>query len=524
MSVNSSEPVASEVECDARWVEGVTSAVERVFLGQLRHEGTFNELHAVKRPWWRFWERRERPRAEPVGAWGWNTWCGVHALPYLVNYDIRQTIRNTVDVALSRPEPGTGLLPHAVLHEGGAFASRVEYRCYGGAHGEGYNLDNVLCWAKLAMEFFLATGDAEWFAPRFPVVARCLDAVLTQFLGKYNPALAWAGVEGDWTECTDWEGDNANVSVNLARALELAVECGRLLLDLDLAGGHADGVPSYLDYAATREELIRSFNAPVRDGGFWHEGGGGGGRVGWFVHGNDGKGGQVHGDRYFESTCNYFALLWGVATPEHERLVWNYCDAHRTPLELPLPVLTNHLPRTGARREPYGRTVTNGDVWVALGGHAAAARLQAGHLVEGTEMYRAIVDHEAREGTLHNCVYQDGSVNADWDPEIGNYGGLFAPLVLGVLGLRPRAAGLEFNLAPLVGATRLDVDVHFSGRRYHLRARWDPAWSPGRREASSGRAPLPPVRGDLSLGGESAAFDRPRFLLSRGGELALTQT
>ena len=47
-------------------------------------------------------------------------------------------------------------------------------------------------------------------------------------------------------------------------------------------------------------------------------------------------------------------------------------------MEVPYPVLTNYLPRTGARRTNYGKTVTNGDIWMVLGAHAAATRSQSG--------------------------------------------------------------------------------------------------------------------------------------------------
>ena len=70
-------------------------------------------------------------------------------------------------------------------------------------------------------------------------------------------------------------------------------------------------------------------------------------------------------------------------------------------MEVLYPVLTNYLPRTGAQRTNYGKTVTNGDIWMVLGAHAAATRLQSGFLKEGTEMFKIIVDYEREHGMLH---------------------------------------------------------------------------------------------------------------------------
>jgi hypothetical protein len=176
---------------------------------------------------------------------------------------------------------------------------------------------------------------------------------------------------------------------------------------------------------------------------------------------------------------------------------------HIGALEVPWPVLTNHEPRTGARRKDYGRTVTNGDVWMVLGAHAAAARLQDGYIEEGTEMYKAIVDYEAREGVLHNCIYPgNNTINDSWDPEIANYGALYAPLVFGVLGIVPRASGLEFNVAGLNGLERFDMTFFFDGINHQIAARWE-----------NGRLTSASIS---KAGAEIGTVSVPRFLLARG--------
>ncbi|NMC07583.1 MAG: hypothetical protein GYA24_20385, partial [Candidatus Lokiarchaeota archaeon] len=405
-------PDIFSISSNLPWLDGIPGRIQSVYLGKLFKNGVYNEIHCTyKRFLW--WKRLVS--SEHVGVWGWNSWCGIHAFPLLTGGELAGIYKATVDTGFDRTEPSTGLLPHAVLHKDGAFGSQTEYRCYGGQHGESYNLDNMLCWAKMAMEYFLIAGDKRWFTPaKLATIISTVNHVLDASRERFNPLLVEAGVEGDWTECTDWTLDNANVNVNLIETL-------RLLLESQVLLGEKG---TDRDYHGTRDALIAAFNAPVKDGGFWDS------AAGHYIHGNDGKGETVHGEAYFESTANYFALLWGIAPESIRRRIWDYIDAHRVPLELPWPVLTNLGPRTGARRKNYGRTVTNGDVWMVLGAHAAAARLQDGYIKEGTQMYKAIVDYEAREGVLHNCLYPASkSVNDSWDPEIANYGALYAPLV-----------------------------------------------------------------------------------------------
>lgn len=447
------------VSCTLPWLEGIPSRIRDVYLGPLFHHGTFNEVHVTyTRPLLGILGKRKVLERKHVGIWGWNSWCGLHVFPYITGPAIDAIYARTIEAGFARTEPGTGLLPHAVLHENGAFGSKIEFKCYGGQHGEAYNLDNMLCWAKMALERVLVTGDVRWLdGGRLGTITTTVDFVLDSCRGKFNPALVHAGIEGDWTECTDWDLDNANVNVNLLETLDLLVQA------TTLAG---TDVPR--DYTAERAAILEAFTADVGDGGFWHP------DAGHLVHGNDGKGEIVHGNAYFESTANYLALLHDVLLPSQARRVWEYLDAHRTPVELPYPVLTNHRPRTGARRKAYGNTVTNGDVWMVLGSHAAAARLRAGFVDEGTAMYKAIVDYESREGVLHNCIYPRGHrVNDSWDPEIGNYGALYAAFVLGVLGITPLARGLQFRVAGLAGMDHLATAIFFNGRRLDVSITWN---------------------------------------------------
>ncbi len=449
-------PDVFSISSNLPWLDGIPERIESVYLGKLLNNGVYNEVQCKYRYF--LWQKRLLSSVH-VGVWGWNSWCGIHAFPLLTGGDLAGIYKATVDVGFARTERSTGLLPHAVVHKDGMFGSQTEYMCYGGQHSEAYNLDNMLCWAKMAMEYFLETNDNNWFTPlKLATVVNTVNYMLDNLRGRFNPTLVEAGIEGDWTECTDWVLDNANVNVNLIEALRLLIECQALIGEKGAAK----------DYRAIREELITAFNAPVKDGGFWDP------TRGHYIHGNDGKGENVHGNKYFESTANYFALLWRVAPPEERKRIWEFVDAHRNPLEMPWPVLTNLEPRTGARRKEYGRTVTNGDVWMVLGAHAAAARLQDGYIKEGTEMYKTIVDYEAREGVLHNCLYPgNDSVNDSWDPEVANYGALYAPLVYGVLGIVPRAGGLEFNVAGLNGLEKLDMTFFFDGIEHGLRARWE---------------------------------------------------
>ncbi len=467
------------------WLDGLPRRIETVYLGKLLWNGVYNEVQCKYRYF--LWQKR-LVSSTHVGVWGWNSWCGIHTFPLLTGGDLAGIYKATVDVGFARTDQSTGLLPHAVIHKDGVFGSQTEFMCYGGQHSEAYNLDNMLCWAKMAMEYFLATNDKEWFTPaKLATIICTVNYMLDNLRARFNPTLVEAGIEGDWTECTDWTLDNANVNANLIDALRLLVECQALLGEKGTSR----------DYPAIREAMIAAFNAPVKDGGFWDP------DRGYYIHGNDGKGETIHGDAYFESTANYFAMLWRVAPPEVRERIWGHADAHRQPLEMPWPVLTNLGPRTGARRKDYGRTVTNGDVWMVLGAHAAAARLQDGYIKEGTEMYKAIVDYEAREGVLHNCLYPgSNTVNDSWDPEVANYGALFAPLVSGALGVVPGAKGLSFNVAGLDGLEKLDMTFFFDGREHLLRARWQ-----GRVLES-----VAIQSGETHIGETKG----PRFLLARG--------
>jgi hypothetical protein len=344
------------------------------------------------------------------------------------------------------------------VQRNGVFSSESTYKCYEGKHGESYNLDNILCWAKMAMEYFLITNDLTWFTPDiFSKITHTIDYILTHFCAKFNPTLIEAGIEGDWTECTNWELDNANVTVNMLNTLQLIIECQSLL----------GTVSTSFDYSNIYREMKDAFNLPLLQGGFWSP------ELGYLIHGNDGTGRIIHGDRYFESTVNYFALLWDLISGQNRSLLWQYLDKHHQKIEKPYPVLTNYLPRTGARRIPYGHTVTNGDIWMVLGAHATAARLQAGYQEIGTEMYQSIVNYELQHGTLHNCLYQNGTANNEWSPEIANYGALYAPFVLGVLGLRPLAHGLEFHIRPLAQLNRLRCNLFCFGIPVRFDIRWN---------------------------------------------------
>ena len=455
---------AFTIDSDVPWLGHIPGKIEEIFVGRLLDNGVYNEVHnKYKR---RLLRKDKLVETKHVGVWGWNSWCGVHTFPILTSGTLHDIYKATVDVGFSNTEEGTGLLPHAVLHENG-FASTPTFKCYGGAHGEAYNLDNIMCWAKMAMEYYLASGDTRWFEAKFGTIKATIDYILDNLRDKYNPKLIYTGVEGDWTECTDWEMDNANVNVNMVRTLELFTESAKLLGKHDVTN----------DYLSVRDELITHVNKPVEEGGFWSE------DLGYYIHGNNGDGTIVHGDRYFESTANYFALLWSIVPEDRLAVLWQSIDARHEPLEMPYPVLTNLHPRTGARRKNYGATVTNGDVWMVLGAHAAATRLQGGYRKIGTAMFKAIVKYEMREGVLHNCIYpKTGGVNKSWDPEIANYGALFAPITLGILGINYHSEGLEFNLVPLEGMQRLKVTLYFTGKTIKLDVKWD---STGQLQAGS---------------------------------------
>jgi hypothetical protein len=430
------------IESNLSWLNYLPERIQSVYWGKFYHFGVFNELY---NKYSRRFFRRKLLSTKPVGVWGWNTWCGVHVLPLLTRGTFSEALTRTIDVGFNRLEPGTGLLPHAIVHKNDIFGSEPTYRCYGGEHGEAYNLDNMMCWAKMAMEYFLVTNDSTWFThEKFKIICHTLDFILDSARNKFNPFLVFGGIEGDWTECTEWELDNSNINVNLLNALQL-------LIEVQKCTGYKSPKNDYsLEYAKIFGEFIK----PYSEGGFWD------GKQGYFIHGNDGKGDTIHGDKYFESTVNYFSLLWGIGNETQHQMINQYLDNKHSQIETPYPVLTNYLPRTGARRKNYGETVTNGDVWMVLGAHAAAARLLHGNSGVATEMYRTIVEYETKHGTLHNCIYQHGRVNDTWSPEIANYGALYAPLVLGILGLQLKGEGLEFHLHPLKDMNYLKIRIY----------------------------------------------------------------
>ncbi len=431
-------------------LDSIPSRLNTVYMQQLFHNNTFNETYNKYK---RRWFKKVRISRRFVGIWGWNSWCGIHGLTMLVGDRFRRILRNTIDVGFQNTEPTTGLLPHAVLHNNDVFASQIEFKCYSGKNGEAYNLDNIICWAKMAMEYYLATADHEWFESKLPTIETTINYILEHFRSKFNDKLIEIGIEGDWTECTNWELDNANVNVNMIEALRLLIESIK----------PSNKQSSELQrYQSIRTQMIEEFNKDISMGGFWHP------ENHYFIHGNDGTGKIIHGDKYFESTANYFALLWNIANEQNKKALWDYINSVSTKLEFPYPVLTNLHPRTGARRQNYGFTVTNGDVWMVLGAHAAAARMQAGFLDIGSKMYRAILEYEKREGVLHNCIYFMNKVNDTWDPEIANYGALYVPFVFGILGAQPNAEGLELNIKRYMNIERLDTYLYFRGSEIRI--------------------------------------------------------
>jgi hypothetical protein len=122
----------------------------------------------------------------------------------------------------------------------------------------------------------------------------------------------------------------------------------------------------------------------------------------------------------------------------------------------------------------YGHTVTDGDVWMTLGAHAMAARLRMGYAERATDMYRAIINYELDHGTIHNSIFADGSADEKWDPEIGNYGSIFTPLVEGVLGLKPTSGGLLIGPVPLHGMRNLRflAPLAYAGKYFGLEVNW----------------------------------------------------
>ncbi|MHA1682900.1 MAG: hypothetical protein ACTSUE_18320 [Promethearchaeota archaeon] len=472
------------IKSNLGWFDKVPGKIKEIYLDQLRWNGAFNEVHLkYKKP---LFGKRKVTERTFAGVWGWNSWCGIHTFPLLCGPGIMDIYKATVDVGFTHLEGGTGLLPHAVIHENGIFASQPTYKCYGGIHDEAYNLDNMLCWAKMAMEYFLATTDKIWFdETKLGIVCTTVDYILDNLMEKYNPQLVYTGIEGDWTENTNWEGDNANTNANMLDTLDLLIKCESLLGQK--VGKH--------DYQESYDQIWHSFNNDVSEGGLWCD------EKGYYVHGNDGKGGKIYGDTYFESTVNYLSMLWNIVPDDHASKIWSFIDMHHDEIELPFPVLTNYKPRVNARRMHYKKTVTNGDIWMVLGAHAAAARLQYGYLKDGTAMYKAILDYLSAKGYLHNNIYPDGKVNDSWDPEVANNGAMFAPITFGILGVKYHAQGLEFNLMNLIGLESLEMDFFFDGKKHSIIVKW------GDGEFT---------RATISDGSSERTSTRRNFILKRG--------
>jgi len=443
--------MADFIESNVGWFDHIPSRIQSVFLKQLTYQGCFAEVHAPD---------EHCSEKYFAGIWGWNTWCALHDMVPLAGPEVQQIMRNTFQVGLNSIEPETGLFPHSVLiGPKGVIGSKVEYRTYGGAHGEGYNLDNILCWAKMILEYVLYTRDLQWFTPqKLAAIENCIGYILKNFRSKFNPHLIETGIEGDWTENTNWEGDNAIVNANM-------YHCLHLLAGVQNLQGSVEKVEKYLELA---EEISLAFNLLSSKGGFWDE------KRGYYLHGNDGTGKQVYGDDYFETSANIFAILWGMADEYRTNSIWKFMDAHPE-IELPYPVLTNLYSRTCARRPEYGHTVCNGDIWFTLGAHTAVARLNCGYVKKATEMFRAILNYELKEGTIHNNIYPDGSVNADWSPEMANYGSLFTILVEGLLGIRPSSEGLLIHPYPLGGMSHLKTlsPLYYALKPFYLDIRFD---------------------------------------------------
>jgi hypothetical protein len=469
-------PVFVESEID--WLDNVRERIDSVFLGELTHRDRFCEL------------RRDvgEKRGKPIGIWGWNTWCGIHDMTPLAWSHVHELMKNTVDEGLSRTERGTGLLPHAIpIDEDGRIGYRngeeeTYYRTYSGIHGEDYCVDNIICWAKMALELFLYTRDRSWFTTeKLGIVEKSTDYILDNLRSDFNPDLIESGIEGDWTENTDWRGDNSNNNVSMIQCLDQLVEVERTF-------GRASRAREYLEKAG---DLRSAFRVDSENGGFWHE------TSGYFLHGNDGTGGAIYGDEYFESTANYYSLLLDVPDEGQRSRIFSYIDSNPG-IESPLPVLTNYLPRNAARRMNYGQTVTDGDVWLTLGAHATAARLRWGYRREATSMYSAIFHYEREHGTIDNAIYMDGTADTKWSPEIGNYGSIFTPLVEGVLGFHPISEGLLIRPLPLEGMNNLKIlePLTYAGKRFYLEISWKGGSMP---EATMDGEKLKPTGGGIVL-------------------------
>ncbi|MHA1819743.1 MAG: hypothetical protein ACTSVC_04670 [Promethearchaeota archaeon] len=462
-------PFIFKISSNLEYLNDIDEYIATIYLKRLVYNDAFNEIHnKFKRTL--FKRRKKLVKSEFVGIWGWNSWCGIHTFPILTDGKIYDIYKNTVDVGFTHREEGTGLLPHAVLHKidnNGVieFAGEPTYKCYDGVHGEDYNIDNILCWAKMAMEYFLATGDFDWFnAEKMRVISMTIDFFLDNYRDKFNPELIYTGIEGDWTECTNWTLDNSNASVNMLRTLELFIECEKLFTFKNSFSA------THYDYQDVFDRMLLNFNKPVEEGGFWHD------DLGFYVHGNDGKGGHIEGDKYFESTVNYFALLWGYAPKKYANRIFEYLNTKGKEVENPpnvaLPVLTNYMPRTNARRKRYGYDVTNGDIWTVLGAHATAARLKYGFIDIGTGMYKKLLQYGKESGFFHNSVYLDGSFNDSWDPEVANNGTPYPPLLYGLLGLKLNAGGIEFNISALQNIKWLKLIIFLFNSPHLFQTSW----------------------------------------------------
>ena len=442
--------MAKFIDSDVNWFDHIHSRIKSVFLDQLTYQGCFAEVHCPD---------ESSPTKYHAGIWGWNTWCGIHDMIPLAEPEVCQIMQNTFELGLRHVEPETGLLPHTIIiGPQGTIGSVIEYRTYSGAHGEGYNLDNIICWAKMMLEFVLYTRNLQWFTTeKLAIVEGSINYILDNLRKSYNPHLIAAGIEGDWTENTNWEADNANVNVNMHHCLQL-------LAGVESLFGSVEKVEKYLQIA---DDISLAYNLLSSRGGFWDE------KRGHYIHGNDGKGERIYGDDYFETTANIFAILWGTADQEKTSSIWKFIDSHPE-IELPYPVLTNLYPRSSPRRPDYGHSVSNGDTWFTLGAHAAVARFCSGYIDRATRMFKAIIDYELKEGTIHNNIYPDGSVNADWSPEMANYGSLFTILTEGLLGLRPTSEGLLIHPYPLGGMSYLKMlkPLYYAGKPFYLNVKF----------------------------------------------------
>lgn len=493
--MSSDDEFIANISSNLQWIESIRTFITDPYLTQLVKWNRINEIHnTFKR---RFF-KRVKVKSEHVGVWGWNSWCGIHLLPLLIGEKYINLIKNTIETGFQYTEKGTGVLPHAIIHKDGIFASEPTYRCYDGVHGEDYNIDNILCWAKMAMEYFLISSDFEWFlgiatgskSDKLKIIETTINFFLNNRRDKYNPKLIYSGIEGDWTECTDWELDNSNVNANMIKTLELLIESLKLIKiehnssNNDEATGAITDADTDADtsiedkiekYNLIRNELIDEFNKDVSEGGFLND------DKGFYIHGNDGIGENIHGDRYFESTVNYFSILWNIADDYKRKRILDYIDKNSDKIERPYPVLTNYKPRTGARRKDYGKTVTNGDIWLVLGGHATAVRIQNGKsringlnkTDKGGEMFKMIVDYRLEHGVFHNSIYLNGTTNDVWDPEVANSGAAFPPLLLGILGIKLTAESVKFNIKPILGLEYFNIDLFMFGRKFRLQIQWN---------------------------------------------------